>query len=593
MKSCSFARSLKLWLSHFALTGILLLLSTAVHAVDAPRATAKASAPLASDLRAEARHGQIFLTWQENEAPAGTTLNVYVSSQPITTVASARRIGHHVELRSANDWWEDPAAFTKGAASGPPKGYRLQAGGERLDPSRGLFVHTITADANPLRYFAVTHSDPDGREHAEVAAGVNSTREGIKAAAAPVEAVWQREGAAPPVGAGRGKGLWLNLHGKSGVIRDSEYLLFGDATMGWREGLPFKFSVRVQGDEIIIRPTDRAWINRPFEEARDSGAKAIWTFWYGYNSKIYDRAAMADGVVTNYTERRLLWILEWVNRHYGTDRNRWYCSGGSMGGCGTISFAWRHPELFAALHAHVPIVSLTYLGSGSAHRLEPMTGFAPITQAVMTNENVPLLERMNSVSYVNAATADLPYLFVVNGRQDNSIPWQNNPPFYRALNQSAQGHAVFWDDGRHDTAGKNAPKDVAGWTRRFLRFRLDESFPAFTNTSANRNPGNGDPKDGDVIGWMNRGMDWRDIEDQTDHYAITLAADFPDIAYPVQTDVTLRRVQRFKPATGARLRVSVGKLPEFTIQVGADGRITLPRVVIPDQAGVRVVLRRT
>jgi hypothetical protein len=363
--------------------------------------------------------------------------------------------------------------------------------------------------------------------------------------------------------------------------------------MGWREGLPFKFSVRVQGDEIVIRPTDRTWINRPFEEARDSGAKAIWTFWYGYNSNIYDRAAMAEGVVTNYTERRLLWILEWVNRHYGTDRNRWYCSGSSMGGCGTISFGWRHPELFAALHAHVPIVSLTYLGSGSARRLEPMSGFAPITKAVMTNDHVPLLERMNSVDYVKAAAVDLPFLFVVNGRQDNSIPWQNNPPFYRALDESAQGYAVFWDDGRHDTAGKHAPADVAGWPRRLLRFRLDESFPAFANTSANRNPGNGDPQDGDVVGWMNRGMDWREIEDQPDHYAITLSADFAGVAYPVQTDVTLRRVQRFKPAAGTRLRVSVGKLPEFTIQVGPGGRITLPRVVIPDQMGARVVVRQS
>lgn len=302
-----------------------------------------------------------------------------------------------------------------------------------------------------------------------------------------------------------------------------EYLVFGDETMGWREGLPFKFSVRVEADEVVVRPADRVWINRPHQEASDGGTNAIWTFWYGYNSHIYDRDLMDSGLPTNYTERRNLWILNWVREHYAPDPNRWSCSGGSMGGCGTVSFAWRRPELFAACHARVPIVSYTNLGSNSAGRLAPSCWTGPIPPELKTNEGVPLLEQMNGTKFVKESKDDLPFLFLMNGRQDGSIPWQNNPPFYRALNASRQGFAAYWDNGAHPSCGKDAPADVQGWMDRFRRFRLDQSYPAFANTSTNRNPGTGSPDDGDLVGWMNRGMDWK--ENTPDHYAITLLAD--------------------------------------------------------------------
>jgi hypothetical protein len=49
--------------------------------------------------------------------------------------------------------------------------------------------------------------------------------------------MWDHVGAPAP-GAGQGLALWLNLHAKGGVVADMEYLVFGDETMGWREGLP-------------------------------------------------------------------------------------------------------------------------------------------------------------------------------------------------------------------------------------------------------------------------------------------------------------------------------------------------------------------
>lgn len=561
---------------------VLLLLTLGLRAGAAP----------VEEVQAAARDGQVFLTWREPETPAGTTFNVYVSASPIAQVAQARRIAHHIERHSARDWWEDPASFKKDAPAGQPVGFRLEAKGTRLDPQRGLFVHTVPKDAPEKLYFAVTMTDAAGQEDSVIVAGVNTLARGVAVAGGEVQAIWQRDGPPPARGAGEGHGLSLSLHGKSGVVPEMEYLAFGDETMGWREGLPFKFSVRVEGDQVVVRPTDRVWINRPQEEASDGGSSAIWTFWYGYNSHIYDRRLMPTGVPTNYTERRNLWILKWVREHYQADPNRLSCSGGSMGGCGTLSLGWRHPELFAACHAHVPIVSYTYLGSKSASRLEPACWTGPIPPELKTNEGVPLLERMDGVKFVTECREDLPFLYLINGRQDGSIPWQNNPTFYRALGAARQGFAAYWDNGTHSTCGKDAPADVKAWAQRSRRFRLDESFPAFTQTSTDRNPGQGAPEEGDIVGWINRGMDWKEIVDAADQYAVTLLAEYPGLEYPVQTTVTLRRVQHFQTKPAEKLRVTIGDAAPIATMADAAGRILIPHVSIPSAAGVRVTIRR-
>jgi len=551
----------------------------------------RADSPV-SDLKAKARNGQVFLTWKEAETPEGTSFNVYSSSKPIKSVRSAERVGHHIERHSARDWWEDPASFRKGKPHAKPVGFIIEDGGKRLDPSGGLFVDTVSKGEEGKGYYAVTCTGPDGKENKKIVPGKNSLRKPVTRKVGELKPIWQHKGKPPAPGAGKGKALWLNLHAKGGVIPNSEYLLFGDESMGWRRGLPFTFSVRVSGEEVVVRPTDRVWINRPHLEAGDGGTPAIWTFWYGYNSKIYDREEMGKGIPTNYTERRNLWILKWVREYYQTDPNACYVSGSSMGACGSISFGLRHPEIFAALHARVPIYSYTNPPGGSARRLAPSCWTGPLTRKVKTNEGEVLLDRMNGAKLVAEAKNDLPYIFATNGRKDGSIPWENNPPFYRACNEARQGCAFWWDDGTHPTAGQNAPEDVKAWTELFKRFRLDQSYPAFSNTSTNKDPGNGDPTNGDIIGWINRGMNWKDIEDKTNEYTITITAGYPGIAYPVKTDMTLRRVQKFTTRPGEKVKVQIGRSKPITIKADRSGHVTIPGIEIPSEKGVRITIRR-
>jgi hypothetical protein len=571
------------------LARVLLLVVGLPMAAGAPLAAATA----VRELKAVARDGQVFLTWDEAKTPEGTTFNVYVARRVVGDIAQAERVAHHVERHSARDWWEDPASFRNNAKAGEPIGFLIDSGGKRLDPTGGLFVYTVPKTGGGSLYFAVTETSPDGRESRALEIGSNALGEGIIAQPGPISPVWQPAGPMPALGAGEGKALWLELHSKNGVWPNMEYLAFGDEAMGWRPGLPFKFSVRLEAGEVVVRPTDRVWINRPQLEATDGGMPAIWTFWYGYSTTIYDRSLMNQGTPTNFTERRILWILDWVDRMYRPDRNRWYCSGVSMGACGTLSFGLRHPELFAALHATVGIVNYTYLGGASAGRLEPSCWVGRIPIDLKTNEGIPLLARMDSTAFVQGTKADLPPLFLINSRKDLSIPWQNNPPFYQALQRAGQHFAAYWDNNDHATYGMDAPEDVKTWIKRTRRFRRNESFPAFSRSSTDRNPGQGAPGDGDVVGWMNRGMDWKDIDDAPDRYGITLLADYPGIAYPVHTDVTLHRLQNFRARPGEQLGVRVGDQPGTTAVADGEGRITIAGVVILSAAGVRLAIERS
>ncbi len=572
------------------------------------------ASPVVTDLKAAARNGQVFLTWKEAETPVGATFIVYKSSSPIADVSAAVKIAHHIERHSARDWWEDPASFKTDAKPAAPVGFLIETGRSRLDPAGGLFVDTVAEGEEGRAFYAVTVTAPDGKEDRRVVRGENTLSNPVPLKHQKPVPIWQHEGKPPlpgagpvpgaapggarngaraaRIGAGKGKPLFLSLHAKGGVVANMEYLVFGDQTLGWRRGLPFKFGVRVTDTEVVVQPTDRVWINRPMLEAGDAGTPAVWTFWYGYNSHIYDRNRMGDGVPTNYTERRNLWILEWVRNHYQTDPDHGYVSGSSMGGCGSVSFGLRHPEIFAALHAHVPIVSYTYLGLSSAKRLEPSCWTGRITDAVKTDEGIPFLDRMNGTRLVREAESDLPFVFLINGRKDTSIPWENNPPFYKALNDTKRGFCAFWDDGIHSTSGKDAPDDVKAWTQRFRRFRLDESYLAFSNTSSNKNPGDGRPEDGDIVGWMNRGMDWKDIEDKPDLYAVTVLAAYPGLEYPVATDVTPRRLQRFKPKPGETLNVQIGAAKPVALKSDRRGVLTIPRVTIPSEKGVRLTVSR-
>ena len=119
---------------------------------------------------------------------------------------------------------------------------------------------------------------------------------------------------APASNSAAGGSLTLDLHGRGGgtdADNQANFLLFGDSLQGWREGLARKFVVENDGGNIVIKPLDRMWINRPLLYSWDvrDHVPAINTWWYGCNDHIHDPQGVTNGVVVNYTEEHLLYLV--------------------------------------------------------------------------------------------------------------------------------------------------------------------------------------------------------------------------------------------------------------------------------------------
>ena len=570
-----------------------------------------------SDLKGEYRNGQVFLRWQESELNPNTRLTVWSSSEPITAenVTKATEIASYLNLNSAVDWWLDADSFfTKrskkakseeifagNVAEGKQqkklvRGFVITDGGSPIAAKGGLHVHTPKASLEGKRYYAVTAH----HGFTEKITGFTTTKTSIQVGKGKANPI--RLNGKLTKNSAKGLPIIIRLHGRgggSGVSKNGRaigsHILFSDDTFAWREGIPFKFTAAIQNKALVLILNDRIWTGRKLSrqeswDARDR-VPAIATFWLGYNTNIAKSNKGPKFQWDNYTERMILHIARWAQDYLGGDKNRTYITGGSMGGSGTVQMVTHFPGFFAAGRAMVPVYSYTWKRTlkfnPSMMRMQCSIGlFTPENPAVMP-DGTKLEDYGNGAKNIARPEIDMPPLLATNGRMDGSIPWANNPPFYKAANDARQMFSVFWNNGPHGMS-KDTP---AGFITEadMLRYKLNESFPAFSNSSDNRNYGNGDNKDGDIVGWINRGFDWKDIVDSKERYEITLSVNYPGIKYPVTSDVTIRRRQNFKFAPGTRLKVSVnGKNSVVTID--KNGLLTIEKIVFADKQPVKLVI---
>ena len=557
-----------------------------------------------TDVKAVCRHGQVFLTWNEKELPEDAVLSVYASTRPITAenIAIAKLLAKDILPGSARDWLKDPASFKKDVPHGEPVGFVIEPGSEPLNPSSGLHVHTVTEQTAGDIYFAVVWKNHD-TTISPIIAGENATTTPCNAVVDQPIPVWQGTAETEPqAGSFEGRALILDLHGRGGGDTSNPQstfncLWFANAQQGWREGLAFKFLMNVYPDRIVFFVQDRVWVNRPVMESKDARdyCPAVNTFWFGYNVNIAHSTKSAKNVVVdNFTEKYLLGLIDYAQNYLGTDRNRTYVMGGSMGGSASVAMATHFPDRIAAVYAQVPVYSYTWEKCSTSNaitacRLECSCGSLKGKKASL-QDGTDLFEYMNGAKNI-AANRDIPPIFATNGRSDPSIPWVNNPPFYTAANQSRQAFAVFWNNGNHGMSSQ-APADVKFWRQLYLKCKLNLSYPAFSNNSDNKNYGNGLPEDGDLVGWINRGLDWNVVADTPDRYEITITAKHPDIVYPVTLDMTIRRRQQFKPAPGEQLTISVNGESRPMTTMPEDGLLTVSRIVIPSAEPLTVVIRK-
>lgn len=357
------------------------------------------------------------------------------------------------------------------------------------------------------------------------------------------------------------------------------------------------------------------------------------TWWFGWPRGFdpFDnpREQPADNeTVINYTQRRLLWINDWLIKNRDVDPTRVAIQGHSMGSAGTTALAKAFPNTFAT-------ASIFSNGFAGPH---PSDGFG--IKAIGTQaQNLPtnLRNRKNEVvrayDVFNLSTPisrerDMTLMRSWHGKTDENAAMHWSPfvvDEYKRADANAWGMQLFWDERPHELgnirvhwsngSGNNqTERDDAAYQ---TRYRTNQSFPAFYNhqkyPGANKNPGDGRigigaNGSGDDWGTWGGYHDWEtasivDTETRWEATAFLISQsthtvdNFPGPGASLKADVALRKPQLFKPVKGARLNWRVTRVSNGTLlqsgqtTVGDDDLVTLPGVIVykdPDRVRLSV-----
>jgi pimeloyl-ACP methyl ester carboxylesterase len=526
--------------------------------------SAALSGPTASRATALYRSGQTFIWWTDAAADAHTKYRVYRSNAPIGDLSRAQVIADDVEPASGNDFIAARIA-PREKRTEAPRGFVIRPLGLPLPPGSGLYVHTVAKTG--ISYYAVAAMSTDGKVTARVLS------------AGPVT---ERVAAPEPY-------LEKVQVLKSGKVART-YIHWSDKSIAYREGLPFKFVVTTGKDvkpgtpaPMILAIHAYSGYAMPSDAAAqdfivvcpDDFTKGLpfdgYDWWYGYNSNL--GGDLTKGVNTNYTERRLLYTMDFARRKWNIDQNRIYLRGSSMGGTGSVAFGLRHPEIFAAIFANVPQVNPAMDNIGwSQQNIEKYCGTR--AEAVKTNEGSNVWDRLNMMRYVQEHNDDFPFIRTINARDDQVLKWPQIPGFLKAMNDGHHGFISGWGLGMHNIQPSQVPAVVKDFD--IFKIRRNESFPAFSRSSLNDDPGSGDPKEGTITGQMGGGFDWKIMADTTDEWEAEIKMIVDGKAEAV-TDITPRRLQQFKPTAGRSYQWS---------NTDSAGNIIQSGIVTPDQSGL-------
>ncbi|MCA8952274.1 MAG: hypothetical protein KDE27_22375 [Planctomycetes bacterium] len=566
------------------------------------------------------RDGQTWLVWNDNLTFSGVeSISVFRSGSPITNLAelaAAERIGRLYP----QDW---KAGRLQASAPGATWTVPGSNGGNRvLGSNEGLFVYTPHAAGD--EYFAVVKTE-------NLLTGPFASTGPIAQTLDPIVPHRQHGGvdANHPYDV---YAFWLDGRADhtSGV---PGFPVMGSASCHGvaevfavfepRTGLP---QAPMPGVVFLHGGSGSYWTYRPSASAQkqidlhvDNGlyvtpdeglyvnyqgqVTAIGTRWFG-TCFDYDRfldvgVVPAPGtLVVNYAQRRLEWILDWLQGSRGVDPTRTAFAGLSNGGRGTHIFVRAHPErVSASLSFVMPAV---FEASGGEAVMGDVALDLP-TSLPGSPGTADVIE-----PFVPLSGLDRPFSRYVDGTNDTQALWTRKPLVYDALKAQRTGAAIYWD-GRGHTAGS-----TAGWVGQHFngspkhgveyltRYRADQSFPAFHDVDHNlgvagQQPDPGDPvlpANGNPWGTWGGWFEWdpASIVDSTSGWSCRLwletAAAWPADNAPMstaRTSVTLRRLQSFAttPHEVLHVELALANAP-FTVvfagalQVGADGTITVP-----------------
>lgn len=541
-------------------------------------ATSLSAAPLhVTGIAALYHDGQTFITWKEVPPTTAESIRyaLYQANQPITNqnIHSAHLLQWDIPSDAAsvfgpNVWSRVPRAV-------------IATGQSPLPNSVGLAV--VTATEARRSYYAIVATDRSDHPLSEVVPGESATVQPTTEAPAPIQPIKvasdedQDRGTSP-----RPLVLWLHGHGGRESERGDAYLYMGTDEMGYRDGIPGVFTVQQRGS-----PENGRWFEiRPRDLIRNpDGDRPLSTYWFGYEAEPQwsDRPAR---FAYPFTEQRLLWMLAWVSGHYPVDSERVYGFGESMGGWGMMTFALRHPEVFSAIYPMMPRMRQTMLAS--TVRRQPTVEKRSAARALLPDGRTNYFDRMDMVKFVAEHSGDLPFIGWSIGRHDGFATWREQVDMVHALEATHRGFAFAWNDGGHG-AGTKPMQEVLRFYP-MSRFALNLSYPAFSRSSLDSDPGDGDLQDGDKDGGINLGFAWSSVVDQADRWVVSISNALNHASMTV--DITPRRAQQFRLVPGDTVRWTTSTGASGSATADRSGLVTVQRIVIQQDRPTQVILTK-
>jgi pimeloyl-ACP methyl ester carboxylesterase len=339
------------------------------------------------------------------------------------------------------------------------------------------------------------------------------------------------------------------------------------------------------------------WVNAEKGAVLVASNQEPYDWWTGYHEQYYAPRQAGDsawktGVVRPYTQKRLLSFVDWLGSRLSLDRSRFFVSGSSMGGSGSIMMAIRHPDRIAWglgwVGVHIPRESPQFKGS-----YELVWGRPELN--VKFEDGTPVWDYYDDAEYVRRhPAAPIGLLTFSNGKNDGGIGWSQAVRFVKALQEARQPHLFVWGQNGHGERARMP--DNGGERVNPLDLRVDQSLPAFTRSSLDDDPGDGNPSTGAPAGQINASLAWTpdSIRDEKDEWVITLRLAEGSKGPGATADVTPRRLQRFKLQPGDRVQWanSINGREAQTGEAVADqwGLVTLPQVQIA-RSGSRLSVR--